>query len=67
MISESNKTQLYIGWGFVMLVAALLLGVSSLTTWLVVASVAIVPPLVARRFWVVPELTTSERIRNARR
>lgn len=67
MISESNKTQLYIGWGFVMLVAALLLGVSSFTTWLIVATVAIVPPLVARRFWVVPAPTTSERIRNARR
>jgi hypothetical protein len=67
MISENNKTQLYIAWAFVALVAALAFGVSSVTTWIVVASVAIVPPLVARSFWRTPEPTTSERIRNARR
>jgi hypothetical protein len=67
MISEKNKTQLYIGWAFVSLVAALVFGVTSVTTWMVVASVAIVPPLVARSFWHAPEPTTSERIRNARR
>jgi hypothetical protein len=67
MISENNKTQLYIAWAFVALVAAFAFGVSSVTTWIVVASVAIVPPLVARSFWHAPEPTTSERIRNARR
>jgi len=67
MISESNKTQLYIAWAFVLLVAAFAFGVSSVTAWVVVATVAIVPPLVARTFWQAPEPTTSERIRNARR
>jgi hypothetical protein len=67
MISEKNKTQLYIGWGFLLLIAAFALGISSITAWVVVATVAIVPPLVARTFWQAPEPTTSERIRNARR
>ena len=67
MFPENNKTQLFVGWALVVCVAAAALGISSLSNWIVVASVGIVPPLVAQSFWRVPRQTISESIRDARR
>ena len=67
MVSENSKTLLFAGWAIVVCLAAIALGVTSVPSWMVVACVALVPPLVARRFWHVPEQTISESIDNARR
>jgi uncharacterized membrane protein YhdT len=67
MVSENSKTLLFAGWAIVVCLAAIALGVTSVPYWMVVACVALVPPLVARRFWHVPEQTISESIDNARR
>ena len=46
---------------------ALAIGMTSVPQWIVVALVAVVPPLVVRRFWRAPEQTISESIHDARR
>jgi hypothetical protein len=46
---------------------AIAIGTNTATNWLAVAVVAVVPPLVARRFWRQPEQTMSESIQEARR
>jgi uncharacterized membrane protein YhdT len=67
MVSENTKTLLFVAWVIVVCVAALALGIASVPNWMVVACVAVVPPLVARSFWHAPEQTISESIRDARR
>jgi hypothetical protein len=67
MLSDNNKTLLLAGWAVVVCLAALALGTDSVRNWMVVASVAVVPPLVVRRFWRVPDQSISESIHNARR
>jgi uncharacterized membrane protein YhdT len=67
MVSENTKTLLFVGWVIVVGLAALAIGITSVPNWLVVACVAVVPPLVARRLWHAPEQTISESIRDARR
>ena len=67
MVSENTKTLLFAGWAIMVCLAAIALGVTSVPYWMVVACVALVPPLVARRFWHAPEQTISESIDNARR
>jgi hypothetical protein len=67
MFSDSNKTLLFAAWATVACLAALAVGINSVSSWIAVASVAIVPPLVARSFWRVPDQTISESIRDARR
>ena len=67
MFSEKNKTQLFVAWAIVVCLVALAIGVNSVSSWIVVACVAIVPPLVARSFWRAPNQTISESIRDARR
>jgi hypothetical protein len=67
MVSDNNKTQLFVAWAMVVFLAALAIGVPSVSGWIVVACVALVPPLVARSFWRAPDQTISERIRDARR
>ena len=67
MYSDTKKTQLFVTWVFLVCLAAIALGSNSVLNWLVVACMAIVPPLVARSFWRVPEQTISESIRDARR
>ena len=47
--------------------AGLAIGVASIPLWIVLASVAIAPPILAVRFWQVPPETLSESIREARR
>ena len=51
----------------VVVVAAIAIGITSIGNWVVVAFVAVVPPLVARSFWRAPEQTISESIHEARR
>lgn len=67
MHSDNLKTVLLAGWVVVVCLAALVLGVTSLTHWVVAAFVAVVPAAVARKLWRVPERTMSESIDDARR
>jgi hypothetical protein len=67
MASGNLKTALFVAWVVVVCVAALVIGVTSVPNWLIVAAVAIVPPLVVRQFWHAPEQTISESIHEARR
>lgn len=67
MVSENKKTQIFVAWAILVCLAALALGIHSVSNWVVVASLAVVPPLVARSFWRVPDETISESIRDARR
>jgi uncharacterized membrane protein YhdT len=67
MVSENTKALLFAGWMIAVSVAAIAIGVTSVPYWMVVACVAFVPPLVARRFWHAPEQTISESINDARR
>jgi uncharacterized membrane protein YhdT len=66
-MSQNTKTLLYVSWVIVVCLAALALGVTSVSNWLGVACLAVVPPLVARSFWHAPEQTISESIHEARR
>ena len=67
MFSENNKTQLFVAWAIVVCLVALAVGINSVSSWIVVAAVAVVPPFVARSFWRAPDQTISESIRDARR
>ena len=67
MFSETTKTLLFIAWSIAVVVAAIAIGITSIGNWVVVAFVAVVPPLVARSFWRAPEQTISESIHEARR
>jgi hypothetical protein len=67
MYSEQKKMQLFATWVILVCLAGIALGSNSVSNWIVVACMAIVPPLVARSFWRVPEQTISESIRDARR
>ena len=67
MISENNKTQLFVAWAVLACLAALAIGITSVSNWIAVVCLALVPPLVARSFWHAPDQTISESIRDARR
>jgi uncharacterized membrane protein YhdT len=67
MVSENNKTQLFVAWTVVVCLVALAVGIDSAPSWIAVACLAVVPPLVARSFWHAPDQTMSESIRDARR
>jgi hypothetical protein len=67
MSSEKYKTQLFVAWAVVVCLVALAIGINSVSNWMIVASLAVVPPLVARSFWRAPPQTISESIRDARR
>ena len=67
IFSENNKTQLFVAWAIVVCLAALAMGIHSVSNWIVVAAVAVVPPMVVRSFWRTPDQTISESIRDARR
>ena len=67
MFSDNTKTLLFIAWSIAVFLAALTIGITSVSNWIVVACVAVVPPLVVRSFWRVPEQTISESIHEARR
>ena len=67
MFSENTKMLLFAGWALAVFLAAIVIGITSVPGWMVVVCVAVVPPLVARRFWHAPEQTISESIHDARR
>jgi hypothetical protein len=67
MFSEKTKTLLFVAWPIAILLAAVAIGIRSVPNWVAVAGVAVVPPLVVRRFWRAPEQTISESINEARR
>ena len=67
MPSENMKTVLFTSWVVGVCLVAMALGATSLTQWVIIASVAVVPPTVIRSFWHMPERTMSESIREARR
>ena len=67
MVSQNAKLFLFAGWAIVVCLAAIAIGITSVPYWMVVACVAVVPPLVARSFWHAPERTISESINEARR
>jgi hypothetical protein len=67
MFSENTKTLLFVAWSIAVFLAAIAIGIMSVLNWIVVACVAVAPPLVVRRFWRAPEQTISERINEARR
>jgi hypothetical protein len=67
MFSETTKTLLFIAWSIAVFLAAIAIGITSIANWVVVAFVAVVPPLVVRSFWRAPEQTISESINEARR
>lgn len=54
-------------WVLVIGAVALLVGVTSTSGWLALAALAIVPPLVAMRFWKRPDQTMSQSIQEALR
>jgi hypothetical protein len=66
MLSEKTKTALFIAWSLGVLLAAIAIGITSVSNWIIVACIAAVPPLVVRRFWRAPEQTLSESIHEAR-
>jgi hypothetical protein len=66
MLSDKTKTVLYIAWSVAVLLAAIVIGISSVSNWVIVACIAAVPPLVVRSFWRAPEKTLSESIHEAR-
>jgi hypothetical protein len=67
MASENLKTLLFVAWVIAVCCAAIVLGVTSVPNWIVVACAASVPPVVVRQFWRAPEQTISESISEARR
>jgi hypothetical protein len=67
MAAENLKTVLFVAWVIAVCVAAIVIGVTSVANWIVVACAAIVPALIVRRFWRAPEQTISESIHDASR
>jgi len=67
MYSQTVKTLLFVAWSIAVFLAAIIIGITSLANWVVVAFIAVVPPLVVRSFWRAPEQTISESIHEARR
>ncbi len=67
MYSQTTKTLLFTAWSIAVFLAAIVLGITSVANWFVVAFIAVVPPLVVRSFWRAPEQTISESIHEARR
>ena len=67
MVSDNRKMLLFAAWAIAVCGAAIAFGITSVPYWMIVACVAVVPPLVARTFWHAPERTISESISDARR
>ena len=67
MSSKNAKTLVFVAWAATVCLVAIAMGITSVPHWLVVACVAIVPPVVARSFWHAPERSISESINDARR
>jgi hypothetical protein len=67
MKSDSTKTMLLALWVLTVLGTGLAVGVTALTHWFALGSLALVPVVVARSLWHAPAETLSESINAARR
>ena len=67
MFSEKRKTLLFASRAVAVFLTPFVIGITSVPYWMVVACIAVVPPVVARTFWHAPEPTISETINDARR
>jgi uncharacterized membrane protein YhdT len=67
MPPKTIKTLLLVAWVIAVCLAAIAIGITSVPNWILVACLAVVPPLVVRNFWHAPEQTISESIHDARR
>ena len=67
LMFSNTKTLLFIAWSIAVVLAAIAIGITSVLNWIVVACLAVAPPLVVRSFWRAPEQTISESINEARR
>ena len=64
---EKAKTVLSGIWIVAIGVTAMAAGITEASHWLVIGSVAIAPPIIARMLWHQPTQTLSESIQEARR
>jgi hypothetical protein len=65
MTLKNIKAIVAAAWVLAVGAAGLLAGVTSLSGWLALAGLAIVPPLVMMRFWQQPDQTMSQSIQEA--
>ena len=66
MQKEHTKAVLLGGWMVGVLALGLTIDVESVPNWILFASVAVVPPVVARTLWREPAQTLAESIRAGR-
>lgn len=67
MTLQQIKVLSVVAWVLAIGAVALLAGATSTSSWLALAALAIVPPLVALRFWKRPDQTMSQSIQEALR
>jgi Na+(H+)/acetate symporter ActP len=67
MTLQHIKVMTIVAWVLAIGAAGLLAGVTSSSGWFALAALAIVPPLVAMRFWKRPDQTMSQSIQEALR
>ena len=67
MFSENTKTLLFLAWSIAVIVGFIALGITSVLNWIVVACLAVAPPLVVRSVWRARAQTISASINEARR
>ena len=66
-MNSDNKTQRFVAWAVVVCLVALAIGITSISDWIAVSCLALVPPLVARSLGRGPDQAISESIRNVYR
>ena len=64
---EHAKNTFAVLWFLLALALGFAFNVTSPTAWAVLAGLAVIPPVVMRRFWMPPPQTLSESIQEARR
>ena len=67
MTLQYIKVMSVAAWVLAIGAAGLLAGITSSSGWLALAALAIVPPIVAMRFWKRPDQTMSQSIQEALR
>ena len=67
MTLQQIKVLTVTAWVLAIGAAGLLAGIASSSGWLALAALAIVPPIVAMRFWKRPDQTMSQSIQEALR
>jgi len=67
MFSGNTKVLLFIAWSIAVFLAVIAIGITSVLNWIVVACLAVAPPLVVRSVWRARAQTISASINEARR